>query len=126
MTDTVNILRKREQFREQYWLKKDPIIKERLLWRAQTFRHMVHLLPGQSILELGSGNGLFTKQLHIVSRGENHKFDVTLPIQLPGPHTCPAMSTNDMIIQLIQKVYPKATRLKNIELVYYLSYHGMP
>jgi SAM-dependent methyltransferase len=82
MTDTVNILRKREQFREQYWLKKDPIIKERLLWRAQTFRHMVHLLPGQSILELGSGNGLFTKQLHIVSRGENQITAVTFQQEL--------------------------------------------
>lgn len=42
-----------------------------MLWRAQAFRHLVHLLPGQTILELGSGDGLFTRALATVSRGEN-------------------------------------------------------
>ena len=48
-----------------------PILEDRLLWRAQTFRHMVHLLPGQTILEIGCGQGMFTSKLHRVSRGEN-------------------------------------------------------
>ncbi len=61
----------REQFRDQYWLTRDPIRHDRLLWRAQSFRHLVHLLPGQSILELGCGQGLLTQQLLRVSRGEN-------------------------------------------------------
>lgn len=61
----------REQYRDQYWRRRDPIYQDRLLWRAQTFRHLVHLLPGQSILELGAGEGLFTRQLLHVSRGEN-------------------------------------------------------
>ena len=61
----------RERYRDQYWLKRDPIYNDRLLWRAQTFRHMVHLLPDQSILELGVGQGLFTRQLLRVSRAEN-------------------------------------------------------
>ena len=74
-----------------------------MLWRAQTFRHMVHLLPGQTILELGCGRGIFTRQLARVSRGENSITAVTftantnrpadLPVQvaflnassLPGP-----------------------------------------
>jgi len=61
----------REQHRDDYWRKHDPIVADRLLWRAQTFRHTVHLLPGETILELGSGNGLFTQALLRVSRGEN-------------------------------------------------------
>ncbi|MEM7716654.1 MAG: glycosyltransferase, partial [Cyanobacteria bacterium P01_A01_bin.68] len=61
----------REQYRDKYWLKNDPIYQERLLWRAQSFRHMVHLLPGETILELGCGQGIFTQQLARVSRGEN-------------------------------------------------------
>ena len=65
------ILGIREQYRDRYWLKKDPIFQERLLWRAQSFRHMVHLLPGESILELGCGKGIFTQQLAKVTRGEN-------------------------------------------------------
>ena len=61
----------REQYRDQYWKKRDPIYQDRLLWRAQSFRHLTHLLPGQTILELGCGEGLFTQQLVQVSRSEN-------------------------------------------------------
>src|SRR5258708_1035477 len=61
----------RERYRDDYWRNKDPIAEHRLLWRAQTFRHAVHLLPGQTILELGCGEGLFTHALLQVSRGEN-------------------------------------------------------
>ena len=53
----------RERYRDKYWRKRDPIAEDRLLWRAQTLRHTVHLLPGQTILELGSGEGLFTRAL---------------------------------------------------------------
>ncbi|WP_207504600.1 bifunctional class I SAM-dependent methyltransferase/glycosyltransferase family 2 protein [Telluribacter humicola] len=65
------VLGLREEFRDNYWKHKDPILWHRLQWRAQTFRHMVHLLPGQTILELGCGEGLFTQHLYEVSRGEN-------------------------------------------------------
>ena len=65
------VLRFRERFRENYWLRRDPIYRDRLRWRAHTFRHLVHLLPGQSILEIGCGQGLFTQALAKVSRGRN-------------------------------------------------------
>src|SRR5260370_42274962 len=61
----------RDRYRDDYRRKHDPIAADRLLWRAQAFRHTVHLLPGETILELGSGNGLFTHALLRVSRGEN-------------------------------------------------------
>jgi dolichol-phosphate mannosyltransferase len=61
----------RERYRDDYWRKDDPIAEDRLLWRAQTFRHTVHLLPSQTILELGCGDGLFTRALLHISRGEN-------------------------------------------------------
>ncbi|TFI54876.1 glycosyltransferase [Mastigocladus laminosus UU774] len=76
-SQAIQILAKREQYRDNYWLKKDPICAHRLLWRAQSFRHMVHLLPGETILELGCGQGLFTRQLAQVSRGENPITSVT-------------------------------------------------
>ncbi len=76
-SEYIRILSRREQFRDKYWHKRDPIIKDRLLWRAQTFRHLVHLLPNQSILELGCAEGLFTKQLNKVTRGENPITSVT-------------------------------------------------
>ena len=61
----------RERFRDEYWRNRDPIADDRLLWRAQTFRHTVHLLPGETILELGCGELRFTRALLRVSRGEN-------------------------------------------------------
>lgn len=64
------ILALREQVREAYWKERDPILEDRMLWRAQTFRHVVHLLPGQSILEIGCGEGAFTRQLAKVTRCE--------------------------------------------------------
>jgi len=70
-------LRSRESFRERYWERNDPIVDDRLLWRAQTFRHLVHLLPGQRVLELGCGRGRFTRQLVRVSRGANPIVAVT-------------------------------------------------
>ncbi len=87
-----HILGMREQYRDRYWLKRDPIYRDRLLWRAQSFRHMVHLLPGQTILELGCGQGLFTQQLVQVSRGEN---PITAVSFTPGepPAALPATVT---------------------------------
>ena len=68
---TIETLGLREQYRDDYWQRRDPICDDRLLWRAQSFRHLVHLLPHQTILEIGAGRGLFTRQLCRVSRGEN-------------------------------------------------------
>jgi SAM-dependent methyltransferase len=61
----------RERGRDAYRARHDPIVEERLLWRAQCFRHLVHLYPGQTILELGCGEMQFTRRLAEVSRGEN-------------------------------------------------------
>ncbi len=69
--DENEVLAIREQYREQYLRLRDPISEDRMLWRAQTFRHLMHLLPGQTILELGCGDGVFTRRLSMVSRGEN-------------------------------------------------------
>jgi dolichol-phosphate mannosyltransferase len=84
-----NILGIREQYRDRYWKKRDPILDDRLLWRAQSFRHMVHLLPNQSILELGCGQGLFTRQLFHVSRGENPITAVTFNPDNTRPEDLP-------------------------------------
>ncbi|NQU60690.1 MAG: glycosyltransferase [Rhodospirillales bacterium] len=61
----------RERDRDLYRATKDPICRERLLWQAYSFRHLVHLLPGETILELGSGNGWLTVALASMSKGRN-------------------------------------------------------
>lgn len=83
--DKIETLGIREQYRDQYWKKRDPICDDRLLWRAQTFRHMVHLLPNQTILELGCGQGMLTRQLVHVSRGENPITSVTFDANNTSP-----------------------------------------
>lgn len=83
-TPAAKVLGLRERYRDQYWEKRDPIYADRLLWRAQSFRHLTHLLPGQSILELGCGKGLFTRCLLQVSRGENPITSVTFNLNQSG------------------------------------------
>ena len=85
----LTILAAREQFRDDYGRRRDPIHEDRLLWRAQSFRHVVHLLPGQTVLNLGAGDGLFTSQLLKVSRGENPITAVRFRSQ---PETFPSLS----------------------------------
>jgi dolichol-phosphate mannosyltransferase len=85
----VSALSVREHWRDEYWRHHDPINEDRLLWRAQSVRHTVHLLPGQRILELGCGEGRFTRALRSVTRGENPIAAITFQPQLspPGPRT---------------------------------------
>ena len=92
-SETIKTLAIREQYRDHYWAMRDPIAAERLLWRAQSFRHMVHLLPGQTILELGAGTGLFTRQLAHVSRGANQITSVTFNPNNRRPQDLPASVT---------------------------------
>ena len=67
----------RERVRDAYRRYRDPIADGRMLWRAQSLRQLAHLLPGQTILELGSGDGTFTRQLVGLTRGENPVTAVT-------------------------------------------------
>ncbi len=89
VTEEAKLLGLREGYRDRYWKRRDPIYEDRLLWRAQAFRHIVHLLPGQSILELGAGEGLFTQILARVSRRENPITAVTFNAAAPQPADLP-------------------------------------
>jgi ubiquinone/menaquinone biosynthesis C-methylase UbiE len=60
----------RERVSDRYWSHRDPINELRTWWRAQTVRHLFHLLPGESILELGCGSGTLTRALVRATRGE--------------------------------------------------------
>ena len=64
-------LRDMERSREAYWLRYPATSPIKLRWRALTVRHSFHVLPGESILELGAGSGLWTKHLADVLRDQN-------------------------------------------------------
>jgi SAM-dependent methyltransferase len=53
----------------------------RLRWRAGVVRHTFHVLPGESLLEVGAGSGLWTERLVEVLRGEN---PITAAVFDPG------------------------------------------
>lgn len=44
----------------------------KLRWRAMTVRHCFHVLPGEELLELGAGSGLWTQYLSQILGPENH------------------------------------------------------
>jgi dolichol-phosphate mannosyltransferase len=60
-----------ERHREMYWLRYPATSPIKLRWRAIAVRHCFHVLPGESILEIGAGSGLWTEHLTEVLRGEN-------------------------------------------------------
>jgi SAM-dependent methyltransferase len=60
-----------ELHREKYWLRYPQTSPLKLRWRAIAVRHCFHILPAESILELGAGSGLWTERLTDVLRGEN-------------------------------------------------------
>jgi hypothetical protein len=59
-----------ERSREAYWLRYPGTSPTKLRWRALTFRHSFHVLPGETILELGAGSGIWTEHLAEVLREE--------------------------------------------------------
>ncbi len=60
-----------ERHRERYWLRYPQTSPLKLRWRAIAVRHCLHVLPHESILELGAGSGLWTEHLTDVLRGES-------------------------------------------------------
>jgi len=60
-----------ERSRESYWLRYPSTSPVKLRWRAMSVRHCFHVLPGESILEIGAGSGLWTEHLVSVFRGDN-------------------------------------------------------
>jgi len=63
-------LREMERGREAYWLHYPATSPVKLRWRALAVRHSFHVLPGETILDLGAGSGLWTEHLAGVLRGE--------------------------------------------------------
>ncbi len=60
-----------ERVREAYWRRYPQTSPTKLRWRAITTRHWFHVLPAESVLEIGAGSGLWTEHLTEVLRGES-------------------------------------------------------
>ena len=64
-------LKEMERGREAYWQRYPSTSPLKLRWRAIAVRHCLHVLPGETILELGAGSGLWTQHLTDVLKGRN-------------------------------------------------------
>jgi dolichol-phosphate mannosyltransferase len=64
-------LKEMERARENYWRAYPQTSPFKLRWRALTVRHSFHVLPGESILEIGAGSGLWTQELARIFGDEN-------------------------------------------------------
>jgi dolichol-phosphate mannosyltransferase len=64
-------LREIERTRERYWERYPQTSPTRLRWRANAARHALHVAPGESVLELGAGSGVWTEHLVAVTDGES-------------------------------------------------------
>lgn len=64
-------LEEMERGREAYWLRYPNTSPLKLRWRAIAVRHCFHVLPGETILELGAGSGLWTAHLADALKGRN-------------------------------------------------------
>ena len=67
----LKLLKENERARCQYWDHKDYFLELRLKWRAQMARHMFHLLPNESILDLGCGTGQWMQTLSAINNHTN-------------------------------------------------------
>jgi dolichol-phosphate mannosyltransferase len=98
-------LREMERTREKYWRSYPQSSPHRLRWRALTVRHSFHVLPGESILEIGAGGGIWTRELAAVFRGENEITSAIFNSDLaeskdwaatPGVHRCIVRSLEEL------------------------------
>ena len=77
----IEILKKQESFRSNYWKKIDYFLPQRLKWRAEMARHLFHLFPHDSILEIGCGSGEWTREISAIKRNSNPICAVTFDIE---------------------------------------------
>jgi len=76
--ELLEVLQRQEGLRNAYWEKRDRYLDSRLRIQAHMVRHLFHLLPGESILELAAGAGRWTEELCRMTSGENPICSVTL------------------------------------------------
>ena len=69
--DLIELLKKQERLRENYWENVDYFLPIRLKWRAQMVRHFFHLFPGDSILEVGAGSCQWTREISEANGNRN-------------------------------------------------------
>jgi len=86
-----SLLQALELQREQRWKRNGKAAELKLHWRAAAIQHMLRVVPGESILELGAGGGMLTEQLNLLLHGENSITSIVFSQELLAQATlcCP-------------------------------------
>ena len=71
----IDNLREMKRTREAYWRRYPQTSPTKLRWRAITVRHWFHVLPTESVLEIGAGSGLWTEQRARLVRALTDAYD---------------------------------------------------
>lgn len=70
VTKLVKNLELMEIAADSYRQNQSETIRNKLKWRAKHVRHTLHVLPGEKLLELGAGSGIWTERLVEITKGE--------------------------------------------------------
>ena len=93
-------LKEQECLRNKYWQEVDYFLPLRLKWRAQMARHLFHLFPEDSILEVGAGSGQWTHKISSANGNQNPICAVTFDKDLYQGINQDEMSSNIESINL--------------------------
>ena len=120
--NSLELLRENERARRQYWETKDYFLELRLKWRAQMARHMFHLLPNESILDLGCGTGQWTQSLSTIYNHSNPICAATFDPE------CYEKLKNQNLPENIEPVFVESLPdfLKDRQFDYVVGWHMLP
>jgi dolichol-phosphate mannosyltransferase len=116
------ILAERERSRLTYWEKTDYFLPYRLNWRAQMARNMFHLLPGESLLDLGCGDASWTQKISEVNHHANPICAATFDPEYHEKLKLQNLSAN--IEPVLLDSLPGA--LKNRQFDFVVAWHMLP
>ena len=115
-------LAERERSRLAYWDKIDYFLPLRLNWRAQMARNIFHLLPGESLLELGCGDARWAQKISATNHDANPICAATFDSEYYGKLKHRNLSEN--IKPVLLKSLPDS--LEGRQFDYVVAWHMLP
>ena len=115
-------LAERERSRLVYWKESDYFLSLRLNWRAQMARNLFHLLPGETLLELGCGDARWSQKISAVNHDTNPICAATFD---PECHkTLQRQNLPENIEPILLNSFPGT--LENRKFDYVVAWHMLP
>ena len=117
-----DILAEKERSRLTYWENTDYFLPFRLNWRAQMARNLFHLLPGESLLELGCGDARWSQKISAANQDSNPICAATFDSEYYEKLKQQSLPEN--IEPVLLDSFPQ--KLKNRKFDYVVAWHMLP